>query len=135
LKLRFWLALVLGALGAVPAAAHHSLAIYNRFSSETVVGTVESFNWSNPHVRLVLMSATPDGVVTQWTFEGGSINRLASAGFNRNMIATGDKVTVTYNPRRDGTKSGLLVTIVAPGGRKYDARRNRGPSRGGAEEG
>jgi len=129
------LCVVLGSLFAAPASAHHSLSVYNRFSAKTIEGTVQSFNWSNPHVRLVLMTTDPDGVVTQWTFEGGSINRLATAGLNRNIVTAGDKISVSYNPRRDGAKSGFLLSITSASGRKYDTRRNRGPSRGGAEEG
>jgi uncharacterized protein DUF6152 len=116
------------------ASAHHSLASFNRSVSETLHGTVMSFSWSNPHVRLIV-AVEHDGAMQQWSFEGGSVNRLANAGFNRNIVAAGDKVTVTYNPKRDGSNAGFLVGIVSASGRKYDAQRNRGPTRGGAEEG
>jgi len=130
-----WLGVFLSFLAAVPATAHHSLAVYNRLSSETIKGTVQGFSWSNPHVRLDLMTSGADGAVTHWSFEAGSVNRLAMAGFNRNIVAPGDKVTVTYNPKRDGSKAGFLLSITNANGRKYDTRRNRGPTRGGAEEG
>jgi hypothetical protein len=135
LKRLISLCVALISLAVVPASAHHSLSVYNRLSAETIEGTVQKFNWSNPHVQLVIMASSPDGAIAQWNFESGSINRLASAGINRNIVAVGDKITVTYNPRRDGAKSGFLVTIVSARGRKYDMRRNRGPTRGGAEEG
>ena len=118
-----------------PAVAHHSLAVFARSRSETIEGTVKSFSWSNPHVQIVLLTADADGAMRQWNFEGGSTSRLATAGFNRNMMAPGDKITVTYNPRRDGGSGGFIVTITSAAGRKYDSQRNRPPSRGGAEEG
>jgi hypothetical protein len=129
------LALALSFLPLWPAVAHHSLAVFARGESEIIEGTVKAFSWSNPHVQIVVMAADPDGIMRQWNFEGGSISRLANAGFNRNMMAPGDKITVTYNPRRDGAKGGFIVTVTSAAGRKYDSQRNRGPSRGGAEEG
>nr|ACN58790.1 hypothetical protein AKSOIL_0145 [uncultured bacterium BLR9] len=124
-----------GCLLAGTASAHHSLSGYNRQTSETMQGTVKSFGWSNPHVQLVVVVQAADGAMQQWNFEAGSTGRLANAGFNRHMVAPGDKISVTYNPKRDGSHGGFLVSVISASGRKYDTQRTRGPTRGGAEEG
>lgn len=129
------LILCLCSSGAVPAKAHHSFAAYVRTVSRSIEGSVKEFSWSNPHVKLVIMVVGPDGIAKPWSFEGGSVNRLAINGFTRAMVAPGDKVTVSYNPRRDGGTGGFFVGIKAPNGKTYNTERTRGPTRGGAEEG
>nr|ACN58928.1 hypothetical protein AKSOIL_0086 [uncultured bacterium BLR7] len=129
------LAFAVCCLAAQPAAAHHSLSPYNRNLNETLEGTVKAYIWSNPHVRLVLMVENDKGEIAQWNLESGGVNRLINAGLNRNIVQIGDKITVIYNPRRDGSRAGFFVGLTSASGRKYDTRRNRGPSRGGAEEG
>ena len=126
-------ALALISLGLAPAEAHHSLSAYNRTTDRTIEGVVKTFRWSNPHVRIVLTVERPDGRPIDWNFEGGSINRLANSGFNRAMIVSGDRITVTYNPRRDGKPGGFFTGVTSKDGRVYTTERL--PGRGGAEEG
>ena len=118
--------------GAGPACAHHSLAPFNRSVSRTIKGTVKSFNWSNPHVRLVVVVEDGSGAAKVWDFEGGSVNRLANSGFNRSTVSPGDKVSVIYNPKRDGSIGGFFVGVKTPSGKTYNLERS-GPGRGGAE--
>ena len=135
LKRLIVLILPLVCCAADPAGAHHSFAAYVRTVSRTIEGSVKEFSWSNPHVKLVIMAEGPDGVAKPWSFEGGSVNRLALNGFTRGMIAPGDKVTVSYNPRRDRGAGGFFFGIKSPNGKTYSTERSRGPTRGGAEEG
>jgi hypothetical protein len=120
---------------ASPASAHHSFAAYIRTNSRTVDATVKEFRWSNPHVELIVVVTGSGGAPEEWAFEGGSINRLAISGFSRGLLKPGDKIAVSYNPKRNGGPGGFFYAVKFPNGRTIGANRNRGPTRGGAEEG
>jgi hypothetical protein len=110
---------------ATPATAHHSLAPYAMAQLKTVVGTVKRWDWSNPHVRLNLLVADGKGGTTEWEFEGGSVSRLTTGGFVRDAVAPGDRITVSYNPRRDGTIGGFFVALTTANGTTYNVDRFR----------
>jgi len=93
------------------AAAHHSLAPYAMAEVKTVDGTVKSFDWSNPHVRLNVLVPDGKGGSAEWEFEGSSVGRLSSTGFKKDSLAPGDTISVAYNPRRDHTLGGFFVAI------------------------
>src|SRR5262245_63662087 len=88
-------------LASLPVAAHHSLSPYVMSTYRTIDGTVKSFDWANPHARLGLLVPGANGSSTLWDFEGGSIGRLVSGGFTKSTISVGDKITVSYSPRRN----------------------------------
>jgi hypothetical protein len=110
-------------LGVLPAAAHHSLSIYDRNQSKTVEGVVKEFRFANPHARILLVVASADGSMKEWDFEGGGVNRLTERGISVNTISKGDKISVSYNPIRDGSARGLFVAFTAADGKHYVTRR------------
>jgi uncharacterized protein DUF6152 len=106
-------------LGAVPVLAHHSLALFNRTISRDIEGVVKEYKFANPHVRLTLVVANPDGSTTDWEFESTSVSRMIARGFNRVTARIGDTVTVHYNPMRSGKPGGFLSAMTDSRGRKY----------------
>ena len=110
-------------LGSLPAVAHHSLSIYDRGKSRTVEGVVKEFRFTNPHARIILTVASADGATKDWDFEGGGVNRLTERGIFVNTIRSGDKISVSYNPMRDGSARGLFVAFTAADGKHYVTRR------------
>src|SRR5262245_20671940 len=94
--------------GTLPATARHSLAPYNRSTERSVEVTVKALDLSHPHVRIMLLVPTADGA-KQWEFEGGSVGRLSTSGYLKSAIGLGDKITVLYNPRRDGSMGGFFT--------------------------
>ena len=122
---RIAVSLVAVLLGTAPAWAHHSLSIYDRSSYKTVEGTVKRFEWTNPHAQLALLVEGANGAATEWNFEGGSTGRLQSGGFVRDAIMPGDKITVAYNPMRDGHIGGFFVAVTTADGTTYSLERFR----------
>lgn len=100
----------------VPAIAHHSLSAYDVWKYQTVDGTVKSFEWTNPHARLVLVVPDGRGRAFSWNLEGPGTSRLASGGFKKDAIAAGDKIKVAYNPRRDSASGGYFIAVIMPDG-------------------
>jgi hypothetical protein len=111
------------AAAPLPASAHHSLSIYDRGQSKTVEGVVKEFRFANPHARIILLVASQDGTMKEWDFEGGGVRRLTERGISVNTIAKGDRITVSYNPMRDGSARGLFVGFTTADGKTYATRR------------
>jgi Family of unknown function (DUF6152) len=50
-----FLLLVVSLVLAFPALAHHSFAAYDVIHTRTIKGTLETLQWSNPHVTLKML--------------------------------------------------------------------------------
>ncbi len=112
------IAIAIAALGGAPAFAHHSFAMYEPTKTLTFKGTVKNFQWTNPHVVLSILVQPDDGSAAQdWALETTSPGVLTRAGWTRQSIKPGDKVSVTLSPLRDGSHGGSLnsVTLLATG--------------------
>jgi hypothetical protein len=113
-------------LGAPPAWAHHSFAMYEPWSV-TLKGTVSGFQWTNPHVVLRIFVQPEDGgAAQQWSFETNSPAVLSRAGWSRRSIKAGDRVSVTFSPLRDGSQGGgqLNSVTLLETGQKFVASRS-----------
>ena len=115
-------ALPLAAL-ATSAEAHHSFAMFDQTKSVTLKGMVAEFQWTNPHSWIELNVPGAGGRTDQWSIELNSPNNLTRQGWRRSTLKTGDQVTVTINPLRDGKKGGLFNTILLPDGRTLGGER------------
>ena len=109
-----------GALVVVPAAAHHSLSVYDRSQKKLAVGTVKQFEWSNPHSFVHVIVTGADGTMQAWSFEGAGVNTLSKAGWSKSILQPGDKISVRYSPRKDGkVGGGLFQSIVTADGKTW----------------
>jgi hypothetical protein len=126
------LAIAVVALSAAsaPAFAHHSLALYVQTRADMLIGKVKDFQWTNPHTELILLVTEGDKTV-EWTFEGASTSRLASAGFKKDTMMPGDLVSVVYSPRRDGKHGGMFVAVTLSDGRTLKLNRYQQLQSGG----
>jgi Family of unknown function (DUF6152) len=119
-----------GALGLLlsgPAWAHHSGAMFDRTRTASITGTVSEFNWTNPHSSFKVEVADVSGKVATWAIEMNSPNNLVREGWKRTTIKSGDKVTVTVNPLRDGRPGGWYVAITLPDGRHLSSTESAAP--------
>jgi len=102
---------------AVPAAAHHSFAEFDRTKRLTMTGVVREVQWNNPHTWIQVLVTDDKGRKTEWGFECGSPNMMTRTGWKRTTLKTGDRVVVVGNPLKNGRTNALLVTITLPDGR------------------
>jgi hypothetical protein len=117
---RLWSACILAAVvsAAAPASAHHSFAMFEPTKTLTFKGTVKTFQWTNPHVILwVLVQPDGGGAAQEWSLETTSPGVLTRAGWTRQSLKAGDRVSVVLSPLRDGSHGGSLnsVTLVDTG--------------------
>ena len=98
---------------AFPALAHHSFAAYDVVNTRTLKGTLETFQWSNPHVTLKML-VQPDGgnAAQEWSLVTSGPAILKRFGWTRSSLKPGDRISVVFNPMNDGSHGGRLHTLV-----------------------
>jgi uncharacterized protein DUF6152 len=117
--------LVMLFLTAVPAAPHHSFAAeFDASKPFKLTGVVTKVEWQNPHTWFYVdvVDEKSDKVIN-WAMEMGSPNGLMRAGWTRNTMKIGDKVTVEGSMARDGSPTGnaRVVLLTETGQRLFAA--------------
>jgi len=91
-----------------PATAHHSFSAFNTQVEKSITGTVKQVDWTNPHIWIWVNVPNAQGSVDVFGFEGMSPNYLERRNWTRTTLKVGDKITIAYNPMRDGTNGGMF---------------------------
>ena len=116
-------------LVAAPAFAHHSIQATVDTSrvlqSEMVLTKVD---WVNPHAWFHFSMAKSDGstvkdVMVEWM----GLSGLRQLGYSANTFVVGRTFKVAYNPNRDGSAGGHLVTLVDETDGQVFGRNGAGP--------
>jgi len=93
------------ALGVImlstPTFANHSENMFDKHTQVTLLGTVKSFLWANPHSLIVLQVDQNDAghaiYAGLWQIETASLKRLASQGWTKQTLKAGDKISIEVN--------------------------------------
>jgi len=101
--------------------AHHSFAAaFDETKPVTVTGVVAEVRIENPHSWFYVNVTDPGGKVTRWGFEGNTPTSLIRAGYRRDSVKVGDKVTVKGVRARDlSAPMGAAREIVLEDGRTF----------------
>ena len=100
---------------AVSVAAHHSFAAeYDANAALTLKGVVTKVEWTNPHAYVYIDVTDENGKVVNWAFEGYPPNTLKRTGFPRDLLKSGDVITITgyrarFTPNR---AAGREITLA-----------------------
>ena len=119
---------ILAAAFSGAAFAHHSGAMFDRSKEVTIDGEVSEWRWSNPHSWLQVHAPHNGEAAVLWSFESTSTTILAKQGWRRTSLKPGDKVTVAYNPFKDGAAGGNLVRVTTPDGTTFGPPARPDPS-------
>jgi hypothetical protein len=109
---------VIALTAAAPAFAHHSFAMFDRDKAASVNGVVKEYEWTNPHVWVHVMVPDAGGKPVEWSFEMQSIAQDTRAGWRRDSVKPGDKISVEFHPLKDGTRGGQLMSAVLADGKR-----------------
>ena len=101
---------------SIPLWAHHGNAAYDDKNPITIKGTVTEFAWTNPHVQIYLDVKNSKGGVTHWSVETFSPGKLVRAGWNKDSVKPGDRVSINLIPAKSGAPVGFLHKLVLPSG-------------------
>src|SRR5690606_13373344 len=113
------------AMLAQPTAAHHSTAMFDSDNPVDLYGTVKEWQFTNPHVFLILTVEGEDGSVIDWTLEGLSPNVIYRQGWTPDSLRPGDKVIVTVRPLHSGAPGGSYSNPRWADGTPIDPRAER----------
>jgi hypothetical protein len=112
--------LALAALAAVglgvPALAHHSTAMFDFEKTVEITGTVQDFQWTNPHTWTNVEVEGTGESAGVYGLEGMSPNYLSRNGWTKRTLKPGDKLTFAVHPLKDGRKGGFMVSAKLPDG-------------------
>jgi hypothetical protein len=101
-----------------PLCAHHGTGVaYQEDKLITLKGTVTEWIWSNPHCGILLDVTDEQGNVAHWGAEMGNPHMLSSAGFSKDLLKPGDKVTIVGHPSRSGAPRVEFRNITLSDGR------------------
>ena len=107
----------------VPARAHH--AVQAQFDVNKVVekrGVLVKIDWINPHTYMHF-EVNEDGVAKHYAIESVGILGLRRVGIDsKSSFKVGETFTFSINPSRDGSATGLLITLIFPDGRRFDLK-------------
>jgi hypothetical protein len=89
--------------------------------TSTIKGTVVDYELINPHVQITLKVEQEAGKSVDWNVEGVSLNMMVRAGFKKDSLKTGDTVSITGHPGKNGKPVLLLMKIMLADGRVLSA--------------
>jgi hypothetical protein len=97
---------VLGVLGGMPAAAHHSFAVFfdNEQGVVSVRGVVTEFSFRNPHGVIRLNVKDKSGNTVEWKAETNSPSILERRGWKKDSLKAGDEINIEGWQARDGSR-------------------------------
>ena len=124
--------------GKASLLGHHSMAGFDANKEVTIEGTVTQVNWTNPHSLFYVegkVAGATDAPARKWVFEGPTPAGLMKAGWTKESLSVGEKITAVGNPSRGGSAFALLKEVVTAAGKRLvtGVRINVGP-RAGSEE-
>jgi Family of unknown function (DUF6152) len=96
---------------ATPVLAHHSTAAFDMEKTIEITGTVEDFQWTNPHTWTSVKVEGSDESAGIYGLEGMSPNYLGRNGWTKTTLKPGDKVTFQVHPLKDGRRGGFMVAV------------------------
>jgi DNA/RNA endonuclease YhcR with UshA esterase domain len=102
-------------LRPLPARAHHSFAAeYDANAAVAVKGVVTKIEWTNPHAYVYIDVTDEGGKVVNWAFEGYPPNTLKRTGFPRDLLKSGDVISITgYRARYSQNRAaGREITLA-----------------------
>jgi len=122
------LALAVGFLTAfIPLFAHHGTGVaYDPETLVTLKGTVTEWIWHNPHCGILFDVTDAKGNVVHWGAELGNPHQLSGAGFSKDTLKPGDKITIAGNPAKSGAPRLNFDHFVLSDGRVFSGRGVKG---------
>jgi hypothetical protein len=106
----FFVALFL--ISALPAAAHHSGAMFDDERTVTLDATVTQLRWKNPHVYIEVETVDSAGRMVAWAIEGLAPSGMRSGGWSPSSLEPGDRIVVAGNPARNPDRNMMLGSSV-----------------------
>jgi hypothetical protein len=102
---------------AGPISAHHGGAAFES-TPITLKGTVEEFDFINPHCQLFFTVTDDSGKVAKWDGEFTNPGALHRRGLTKDTFKAGDQITLTGDRARNGANVIRVLKMQMPDGRE-----------------
>jgi hypothetical protein len=125
LKGKFLVILALGigvSIFSSPLFAHHGYVAYDTDKKITIKGTVTQWHWSNPHCLLQMDVTDESGQVVHWIVETENPSSMTRMGWTDKSLKTGEQITLTALPVKNGRPVGRIIEVVTSNGEKLPGR-------------
>jgi hypothetical protein len=109
-----------GLLFAATALAHHSTAMFEWGKEKKLEGTIDKFEWTQPHSFIWINVPGKDGKMQTWGLEGMSPSWLGRHDWSSRSLKAGEKISVDFYPLRDGRSGGFFVRVKTADGRTLE---------------
>jgi hypothetical protein len=107
----------------LPAAAHHSDAMFASDKEVVLNGTVKEFQYTNPHSWIqLLVPGANGGPAVEWSIETGAPIVLLRAGIKPTALQPGDKISLKMHPLKNGGPGGSLIEVKKEDGSTLSLR-------------
>lgn len=100
-----------------PLWAHHNPQPMYERTSITLMGTITEYEWANPHSIISFAVDNGRGGVEEWHAEFLPPSEMTRAGWTKETLKPGDRVTVVGRPGRHAQRILWLQLVVTPDGR------------------
>lgn len=99
-----------------PARGHHSIAVVDFSRILFVQGTVERFEWAEPHAWVRVATTDEKGQPQVLAFQCFGPAILRRRGWTDRSLQPGQTVRISYFPYRAGRGGGALRTVTLANG-------------------
>lgn len=106
---------------AGPMFAHHGGAAYETSQTTTIKGTVEEFQFINPHCQLFINVTDENGKVVKWDGEFTNPGALHRRGWTKDMFKPGDTITMIGNKAKNGANVLRVLKLQMADGKEITA--------------
>jgi len=109
-------------LGTGTASAHHAFASdFDENKPVTLEGTITKVQWTSPHVMTYIDVKDSTGKVTNWKVELGSPTQLTKAGWTKDKLKVGEKLSFQGWQAKNGTNFANAQEVTMANGQKLTA--------------
>jgi hypothetical protein len=107
------------------ANAHHAFTMFDQTRTETITGTIKTFEWVNPHAWIWVAVPNADGSVDVYGLETAGTGMLRRMGIVQSTFKPGDKVSMDLHPLKTGEKGGEWIRARMADGTVLDVEQLR----------
>jgi len=114
-------------LAGSPLFAHHGTGVaYDTEKTVNLKGTVTEWIWANPHCGILFDVTDEKGNVEHWGAELGNPHALSMSGLSKDILKSGDKITISGHPAKSGAPRIELQEFTTADGRTLPERGHKG---------